>query len=301
LRLGNLRPKISEASAELIHNLTAASNTARVVRLMLMYTAQATLAKIRIKDPKKRLEFYTRNVSYWTKRCLEVMSVEVEVVGFDTKLMSHENFLMVSNHMSYIDVLALSSIMPAVFVTSVDMQETPLLGDLAEMGGSIFVERRHRSQIGQDISTMSKALRDGHNVMIYPEGTSTDGQKLLPFKKSLLMAAVEAQKNILPVCLKYTEIDGEPFSAANAHKVAWYGEMTFAPHLLQMMKLSKVKARIEFLQPIKVHANSTRHELAAQAFSAIHTAYTGQAPEADLESEPEQKSKVGATQVHLGS
>jgi 1-acyl-sn-glycerol-3-phosphate acyltransferase len=152
---------------------------------------------------------------------------------------------------------------------------------LAELGGSIFVERRNRSQVDRDLSNMTQALRDGFNVMIYPEGTSTNGLKLLPFKKSLLMAAVEAERDIMPVVLKYVSIDGEPFGPNNCDKVCWYGKMSFVPHFIQLMGLKKIKVRVEFLPPIKVTKDSSRNELAEKCFNAIHTAYFGYPPAHD--------------------
>ena len=272
--------------------LHTASNTVHMTSLISLYAGNALLGKLFISDPDKRLTFFTENVRQWTARALRAMNIELELVGYEKDKFATKNFLFVSNHMSYADVLIMASLMPCVFVTSVDMKETPVLGDLAEMGGSIFVERRHRGQIGQDISTMSNALRSGYNVMIYPEGTSTDGQTVLPFKKSLLMAAVEADRDIIPVCIKYLEIDGEPFSRKNAHKVCWYGDMKFAPHFLGMMTLKSVKAQLEFLPPVKVKPDSTRQELASATYQAIFKAYTGQEPKPEAAPRSRSKSKT---------
>lgn len=255
--------------------VSAAANLAQVGTMIGLYAAQASVAKATIKERNDRLRYFTENVSKWAGRALDAMNFELEVIGYDEKRMAEQNFLMIGNHMSYVDILVTSSVEPIVFVTSVDMGETAFLGQMAELGGSIFVERRNRSQIGRDLGVIADTLRSGFNVMIYPEGTSSDGQKLLPFKKSLFMSAVEAETDILPVCLKYVEIDGEPFGPENAHKVCWYGDMTFAPHFLQMLKLKRVKAELHFLEPIKVTKESTRHELAEKAYNAIHAAYFG--------------------------
>lgn len=263
---------ISEAKTR----FTQFANVAQVGTMIGLYAGQASLGKMLIRgDRKTRLRFFTENVSKWAKRAIAAMNFEIEVIGLDPKLMAEKNFLLVGNHMSYIDILVTSSVLPSVFVTSVDMGETPLLGPLAEMGGSIFVERRHRGKIENDMGVMAQTLRDGFNVMIYPEGTSTNGQQILPFKKSLLMSAVQAGKDILPVCLKYVEIDGEPFGPANADKVCWYGDMTFAPHFLGVMGVKKAKVQLHFLEPIQVTPESTRHELADKTYAAISAAYFG--------------------------
>lgn len=261
--------------------LMTTSHVTQILVMIGLYATEATFAKRRLKNRVSRLQYFTKNVSKWSARALKVMNVEVEFCGFDAKLMAERNFLIVSNHMSYIDIMILSSVMPCVFVTSVDMHETPFLGPMAEMGGSIFVERRNRGQIDRDIGVMSQALRDGLNVVVYPEGTSTNGQTLLPFKKSLLMSAVESGRDILPVALKYTEVNGQKFGPDVADNVCWYGDMSFAPHLLRVMGLKKLKVHLDFLKPIKVTSDSTRRDLAESAFDAIHEAYFGCKPNED--------------------
>lgn len=240
------------------------------------YAAGAAWGKVSIKDRNERLRFFTQNVSKWTSRTLPLMNFEVSVIGYDAKMMAERNFLLVGNHMSYLDIFVLSSVQPCVFVTSVDMGQTPFLGQMAEMGGSLFIERRHRGQIEKDIGAMAEVLKSGHHVVIYPEGTSGDGQQLLPFKKGLLTSAVVAGRDLLPICLKYTEIDGEPFGRHNADKVCWYGDMTFAPHFLQLFERKSIKAELHFLDPIKVTPESTRYELAEKSFNAINFVYSGE-------------------------
>lgn len=201
------------------------------------------------------------------------MDLDLKLVGFDEFKRRNKNYLIVCNHMSYLDVMLMASVMPCVFVTSVDMGETKFLGTMAEMGGAIFIERRNRERVDADRSTMANALRKGHNVVIYPEGTSTNGSGVLPFKKSLLTAAVEGGVDIQPVVLRYTEINGEPFSEKNRDVVCWYGDMPFVSHLTRVLSLKSWKAELRFLSPIAVHPNSTRDELAEKSHRLIAQTY----------------------------
>ncbi|MEK7357327.1 MAG: lysophospholipid acyltransferase family protein, partial [Bdellovibrionota bacterium] len=203
------------------------------------------------------------------------------------------NYLMVGNHMGYMDILVVAAQQSALFVTSEDMGEVPVLGHITKMAGCIFIERRNRTQVDRDIGAMTEALKQGLNILIYPEGTSSNGQQVLPFKKSLLMAAVEAGRDIQPICLKYTEIDGEPFGPHNSDKICWYGDMTFAPHFFAMAKLKSVKAEVHFLEPIKVTKESTRNELAEKAYRAINDEYMkGRDPIAAPSTAPAEMSEV---------
>ncbi len=245
--------------------------------LIAGYMSQATAGKALIRDGDDRLRFFIENVSRWCAKALRTMDFEIECIGLENFDLKNKNYLFVSNHMSYLDVLIFSSKIPSVFVTSVDMGEVFFLGTLAEMGGSIFVERRTRQRVERDLSTMTETLRRGFNIVIFPEGTSTDGQKLLPFKKSLLMSAVDSGRDILPVAMKYMSIDGVPFSKANADTVCWYGDMTFADHLMGLWKHKSIKVQLQFLPPIETKnvadGERIRTELAEKAWLAIQDAY----------------------------
>jgi lyso-ornithine lipid O-acyltransferase len=257
--------------------MNAIGKGARMAGLIAAYMSQATAGKAILRDHDDRLRFFVENVSRWCKRALKVMDFEIECVGLEKLDLENKNYLFVSNHMSYLDILIFSSSLPSVFVTSVDMGEVFFLGTLAEMGGSIFVERRNRQRVDRDISKMTETLRKGFNIVIYPEGTSTNGQRLLPFKKSLLMSAVDADREIVPVALKYMEIDGAPFSKENADIVCWHGDMTFADHLMGLWKHRNIKVQLEFLEPISpkltTDGERIRTELAEKAWHAIQDAY----------------------------
>lgn len=223
-------------------------------------------------DEGEKNRYLSNHVHEESAKLIKSFGFEVKVFGY-TEEMKTKNFLTVGNHMSYMDVFLLASVHPTLFVTSVDMGETAILGQVTRQAGCIFVERRNRTTIEKDVMQMTEALSHGTNVTIYPEGTSTDGLRILPFKKALLTAAIEAGVDILPVVLKYVEVDGEPFSRANHKKIAWYGDMGFAPHFLQLMNTKSLVAEFHFLDPIRVTKESTRHELAEKAEKAIRAVY----------------------------
>lgn len=248
-------------------------SSAQVSWLMAQYIARGIVIKTFVQPREQRLDLFVKGVSRYSAKALEKMNVEIKTIGLDRGRFERENYLLVCNHMSYIDVLITSTVLPSVFVTSVDMGEAFFLGDMAELGGSIFIERRHRGQVEKDLTVMSDTLKSGFNVIIYPEGTSTDGSGVLPFKKSLLMSAVHAGKKVQPVCLRYKEINGEPFSVQNRDKICWYGDMTFVPHFLSALSLKSVKVELEFLEPISTTPETTRDELASQCFTAVSAAY----------------------------
>jgi 1-acyl-sn-glycerol-3-phosphate acyltransferase len=183
------------------------------------------------------------------------------------------NYFMVCNHMSYLDILILSSLRPAVFVTSVEMEKTFFLGDIAKWGGSFFVDRVNRRNIKKEVEALVRLLKESFNVFIFPEGTSTDGSEILPFKKSLFRVPFMTQFPILPICLKYTHINGEPFSPENCDRVCWYGDMAFAPHFLQLLALQELKVEVKYLEPLHPKDFANHGDLAQAARKSIVLAY----------------------------
>lgn len=261
--------------------VATANRTAKLGAMIASYLGKSSTASALIKDREDRLRFLTTNLTGYCQTALKYMNFTVETKGREK--LTKKNYLYVSNHMSYLDILVFSSQVPSVFVTSVDMGQVFLLGKLAELGGSIFVERRNRSQVDKDLNVVTDTLKQGFNIALYPEGTSTNGQVLLPFKKTLFMSAVESGVDIAPVALKYVEIDGEPFSAANADKVCWHGDMTFADHFLGVMALKNVKVMLEFQDPISTEGHignaTSRTMLAEKAWSSVQEAYFEGRPE----------------------
>ncbi|PIT98924.1 MAG: hypothetical protein COT74_11790 [Bdellovibrionales bacterium CG10_big_fil_rev_8_21_14_0_10_45_34] len=161
--------------------------------------------------------------------------------------------LLCPNHLSYWDVLVISALIEGTFVSSTDIEKTPFLGDLARMGGSLFIERNDRSRVDQDISQLEQALKDQRRVVLFLEGTSTNGSEVLRFKSPLLAAAQKTSSRVFPVTINYHKINESPFGLQNCDLIAWYGEMSFAPHLLKFLTAVKtVDVEVIVGQPIKI-------------------------------------------------
>lgn len=237
------------------------------------YSSQAIASRVlNKKNPtqqrRRALSITARN----SKELLDKLNVKVRVKNSDPQLFAR-NYFMVCNHMSYFDIVILSSIQPAVFVTSVEMEKTFFLGDMAKIGGSFFVDRVNRRKMKAEVQALKDLLDNRFNVFIFPEGTSTNGSEILPFKKSLFRVPFQASSPILPICLKYRSIDGEPFSADNCDRICWYDDMTFAPHFLQLMSLKELVVEVEYLTPLDPTQFSSHGELSEQARQQIISAY----------------------------
>lgn len=180
-----------------------------------------------------------------------------------------QNYLIVANHMSYLDVLVLASFRPSAFVTSMEMKHTPVLGQLTDMGGCLYVERRSKENIQNEIGDIEEALKRGFNVVVFPEATSTDGSALRNFKRPLFAAALRAGVPVLPVVLEYETLDGEPVTSANRDALCWYGDMDFASHFFGLMRHREIGVRLTVLPEIPIRAEDSRDTLMEQAYTKI--------------------------------
>lgn len=187
--------------------------------------------------------------------------------------------LMVANHTSYFDILILSGIARISFVAKSEVAGWPLFGTLARLQETVFVERAKRSKIGEVSNQLRDRLIEGDALMLFPEGTSNDGNQVLQFK-SALMGSVETEIGkdangkpihvpVQPVSLAYIGLHGLPMGRENRPMFAWYGDMELMPHLWEAIKLGPIDVVIEFHQPITVDMTGSRKALAAQAEAIV--------------------------------
>lgn len=209
-------------------------------------------------------------VSFYCKMGVKVFDLEVQSNFKDIDWSN--NYLLAGNHQSYLDIFALSSIVNTNYVTSVEVKKTSFLGPITVLAGCLFVERRSRSRLFEEIQDVTNSLLSGGNVAIFPEATSTNGEKLRIFKRSLFQAGIDSKKTILPFSLNYQGINGERISQTNRDLVCWYDDMDFGPHFLSLLKSEKVKVEIIFHEPIKIK-NQDSKELRDIAFEKVQSGF----------------------------
>ncbi len=239
---------------------------------VVAFLLHSAIAQLFFRDPVKRRDFFTRNTGRFSGWFLRTLGFTVEIKLARADLLDRSYFI-VSNHLSYLDILVLSSNLPSVFVTSREVENTFLLGTACRFGGSVFVDRRDRHRISEDSQQLQRVMREGFNLVVYPEGTTSDGTTVSPLKSSLFSAPIAAGKTILPLCIKYKTVNGEPFSKKNRDTVCWYGDMSFAPHFVALSQIRRAEVELAFLQPIEVTPESDRRQVARQAGDMIRAEY----------------------------
>ena len=170
--------------------------------------------------------------------------------------------LLVSNHLGYLDILVLCSIVPAVFVSKAEVRRWPLFGSLAKLGGTIFIQRERRTHVGEVNREMQTALGDGVLVGIFPEGTSSSGETILPFRAPLLEPALRGGHELSIAYIQYALADGDAKT-----EVSYWGDHTFLPHLLNLLGKRQVQATVRFR--IFQRTTDDRKELAKQLHAAV--------------------------------
>ena len=170
--------------------------------------------------------------------------------------------LLVCNHVSYVDILVLVSLAPAMFVAKREVKSWPVMGKLAQLGGTLFIDRQRRTHVGEINVDIQAALDDGALVIFFPEGTSSDGRGVLPFKSSLLEPATQQKHPLAVGCVEYELENG-----AADEETCYWGDAVFFPHLLNLLSRRTIRSRVKFAR-VQHHSND-RKELAQELHSEV--------------------------------
>ena len=204
-----------------------------------------------------------------------LLRINVKMVGVRV---TGRPVLLVSNHISWVDIVVLASIAPMVFIAKREVASWPLIGAAAKVQKVVFVDRTRRQQTPATVREIAGRLSDGHPVVLFAEGTSSDGNRVLPFR-SALIGAVETACNdarlgevtLQPMSICYTGFQGMPMSRPQRPLVAWYGDLDFFPHFAAFLARGVVDAMVSFGEPIAVTADHDRKDVTRKLEIAVRT------------------------------
>ncbi len=203
-------------------------------------------------------------VGGWARAAAALLGVRIERRGAAPA----PPFFLVANHLSYLDVLVVLASARAVLLSRADVARWPAVGVLARTTGTLFIERERRSQLPRVLEAVSARLAAGLGVVVFPEGTSSPGEEVLPFRASLFEVAAAGGLPVHTASLSYDV----PTGAAPARTaVAWWGDMTFGGHAWRLIGLPSVRARIDF-DPEPLRAGD-RKELARRAEAKVRARF----------------------------
>jgi 1-acyl-sn-glycerol-3-phosphate acyltransferase len=206
-----------------------------------------------------------RRSTRWSRRGCRVLGIQVR---HPATRPSGVGRMIALNHLSWIDPIILSAFLPAVFVTSAETGEHPLLGRICASAGCVFMERRRRRGLEAEGERIAQLMRS-FAVVVFPEATSSDGSVLLPFKPATFSSAIAAGVPIELFALRYLRIDGRPLNRRNRDRVCWYGDMEFLPHLLGLIATRRVEASLRRVGTIAASRCDDRKALARRAHDLV--------------------------------
>lgn len=203
-----------------------------------------------------------RRVVAWARKLLASLRVRVAVRGRPPAVRG-EGALIVANHISWLDIHVLHSLLPSRFVSKAEVRNWPLIGWMAGRAGTLYLERTRKSDARRVNAEMTALLRDGACLALFPEGTTTDGTRLLPFYPSLLQPAVVSGARVWPAVIRYRHADGR----INLD-VAYCDDISLWQSLRRILAQNEILAEVTFLPPI-ASVGLNRRELAGRAEAAI--------------------------------
>lgn len=197
---------------------------------------------------------------------VRLFNTHVKIIGDIPK-----SGFMVCNHLSYVDILLISALTPVVFVAKREVKGWPVFGWFARLAGTLFVHRESKTHVGKVTNEIENTLQRGALVVLFPEGTSSDGKSVLPFRSSLLEPVAKNGHTVTAALITYGLDDGDV-----GEEVCYWKDMTLVPHLINLMSKESIRAIIRF-HPSKA-ARGDRKELARQ----LHAEVAGMLAEATV-------------------
>mgnify|MGYP001266264721 CR=1 FL=1 len=210
---------------------------------------------------------------------LRLIGVRVKVKGAPSPA---RPLLILANHGSWLDICVLGSLMPLVFVAKSEVAGWPLIGLLAKFQRTVFVDRQRRHATGAVNREIAGRLREGDPVVLFAEGTSSDGNRVLPFRTALVGAVREAfdgtedgaaDVTVQPLAIAHVGLQGVPAGRQHRPLLAWYGDMDLAPHLLEVLRQGAVDVEVTFGPALAIDAAHDRKAVTREAEALVRAAF----------------------------
>lgn len=201
-----------------------------------------------------------------------ILNIKVSVSGDEGQL-ERGGYVIIANHMSYVDGIVLGSIFPILFVSKREVKSWPIIGQWNTLCGTIYINRQHKEQVGNLVEEMIGKLKQEANILLFPEGTSTNGEKMLPFQTVPLAAPLRNRSIIVPTTIAYKSLDDKPISATNRDAIYWYGDMEFLTHFWQLLGHRSIEVLVTIQPRIECFRykddSAGRKKLAADCYNRV--------------------------------
>ena len=201
-----------------------------------------------------------------------ILNIKVTVEGDEGQL-ERGGYVIIANHVGYIDGIVLGALFPVIFVSKREVKSWPVIGLWTTLCGTIFINRQRKSLVSLTINEIRRKLKQEANILLFPEGAATNGERMLPFQTAPLAAPLRSRSTIVPVTLTYTSIEEQPVSVTNRDLIYCYDDMEFLPHFWKLLALRSVEVRVTIQPKIecsRYEDNSAgRRKLAADCYDSV--------------------------------
>jgi 1-acyl-sn-glycerol-3-phosphate acyltransferase len=203
------------------------------------------ISVLRLPNRWKIVSRWMRGFTWLMRR---ILNIKITVEG-DAGQLERGGYVIISNHFGYLDGIVLGSLFPVIFVSKQEVKSWPLVGQWTTLCGTVFINREKKGLIPLAVKEISRKLKQGANILLFPEGAATNGERMLPFQTAPLAAPLRSRGIIVPITLAYQSVNEQPVSAANRDLVYCYDDMPDAPHFWKLLALRRIEARVT-IQPI---------------------------------------------------
>jgi 1-acyl-sn-glycerol-3-phosphate acyltransferase len=219
-----------------------------------------------------------------------ILNIKITVSGDEGQL-ERGGYVIVANHVSYVDGIVLGSIFPILFVSKREVKKWPIIGQWNVLCGTIFINRQRKALVGTLIRELTRKLKQEANILLFPEGTSTNGEKMLPFQTAPLAAPLRSRSIIVPVTVTYKTIDELPVNSSNRDFIYWYGDMEFVSHFWRLLAVRSAEVLLTIQPKIECfrYADNSagRRQLADDCYNSVLGRFTEQEFSSDVDGESE--------------
>ena len=202
------------------------------------------ISMLRLPNRWKIVSRWIRGFTWLMRR---ILKIKITVEG-DAGQLERGGCVIISNHFGYLDGIILGSLFPVIFVSKTEVKSWPLVGQWTTLCGTVFINRQKKGLIPLAVNEMSRKLKQQANILLFPEGAATNGERMLPFQTAPLAAPLRSRAIIVPITLAYQSVNEQPLSAANRNLVYCYDDMPDAPHFWKLLGLRRIEARVT-IQP----------------------------------------------------
>ena len=240
---------------------------------VILLTVTLVLLPVQLVGLRFNLKIRRRIPRLWHRVACRVLGLKVRVHG---TLEQKRPLLLAANHASWKDILVLGSVADVVYIAKAEVRGWPVFGVLARLQATIFVEREQRQKTGDQVNEIAERLTAGEIVVLFPEGTTSDGNRLMEIKTSLFGAAASAVPHapdgvvfIQPVSIAYTGVHGMAMGRFHRPLAAWPGDIELLPHLMGVVREGAVDVDVDFGERVDYSRASNRKQVSREVESRI--------------------------------